>query len=105
MSTVFDDAIEAHKEVLLRSAHNNFVTNAEKLGGMLHRQKDCDHRSRSSDPPFCPNCTPWLRPWEELDFKIKDEIWEAYSYILDPALKGYTDLIGKIQNFLTMTTL
>jgi hypothetical protein len=44
-------------------------------------------------------CSPLMRTYEELDEKLKEEIWFINSYLLDPAMEMVTRLYERLQLF------
>lgn len=90
-----DDCIETLRERLLRAAHQNMLMGL--IRSNHHRPRDCPKRAVRQDPPMCPMCSPLMRTYEELDYKLKDEIWFINSHLLDPAMEMITKLYDRLQ--------
>jgi len=90
-----DVLIREFKEKLVKAAHEHWVIEHTKKtkADHIHTPEECPARMRAQDPPFCPCCNPWLRPWERLDFKTIEEIWDYYSTVFNVALTEYTKLL------------
>jgi hypothetical protein len=89
--------LDTFKEKLLRVAHEEISFRLIKSG--YHRPSLCPKRKVRQDPPVCPRCTALVRPYGELDIKLKEEIWDVNAYLLDPVMEELTELYERLYVF------
>jgi hypothetical protein len=64
--------------------HEHYKSKEIKKG--KHPTSECPKGKQRQDPPVCPECSHLLEPFEKLNMKTKQELYDKYAFVIKPLM-------------------